>query len=113
MNNLIYIVIALALVGFLWGVLKFLFSKDSQKLKKEGKEFMLYGIITLFVMTSLGGLVYMLQSFISSTNYSKINIETDSIQYEEDAGGGNFNGVNYSEDSGGGNFNYDGLFDTN
>ncbi len=58
------IVIALATVGFLWGIVKILFNSDNELVKKEGRSFMLYGVITLFVMTSLWSLVNLLSDTI-------------------------------------------------
>ncbi len=57
---IIPILIGLALLTFLWGVLTYLFKKD----KEEGKNFMIWGIIALFVMTSVWGLVSILRSTI-------------------------------------------------
>jgi glucose uptake protein GlcU len=55
--------IALALVLFLWGVLRYLFSKDGPA-KKEARDFMMWGIVALFVMVSVWGLVKVLQDVI-------------------------------------------------
>lgn len=75
-NRLIYLCIGLALVGFLWGVLRFLFSGGNEKLKKDGKDFMVYGILVLFVMTSVWAIVYMVQSFVLDTPYQG-DVNTD------------------------------------
>jgi hypothetical protein len=69
MQGLVYLVISLALLGFLWGVVRFLFSGGNEKLKKDGRDFMIYGILILFVMTSLWGLVYLFRSFVFDTPY--------------------------------------------
>lgn len=66
-NQAISVVVALAVLGFLWGVVKLLFSSDNQIAKKEGKDFMMYGIFTLFVMTSVWGLVNLLSGAITPT----------------------------------------------
>lgn len=59
-NSTISVVIALAVLGFMWGVVKILFNPENEIVKKEGRSFMLYGIFTLFVMTSVWGLVNIL-----------------------------------------------------
>jgi hypothetical protein len=59
------VVISLALVGFMWGIVKILFNSDNEIAKKEGRAFMLYGILTLFVMTTFWGLVNLLNGTIS------------------------------------------------
>lgn len=51
------VLIALGVLGFMWGIVLYLFGKN----KDEGKTFMLWGIIALFVMTSVWGLVGILR----------------------------------------------------
>ena len=63
-NSAMYVVVGLAVFGFMWGVIKLLFSGDNQIAKKEGRDFMMYGILTLFVMTSVWGLVNLLNGTI-------------------------------------------------
>lgn len=56
---IIPIIFALALMFFLWGVMKFIGASDSAK-KEEGKKFIVSGLIGLFVMTSLWGIIKIL-----------------------------------------------------
>ncbi len=64
--RLIPIVIGLALLVFLWGVLRYLFSKEDTE-KGQAKSFMLWGIITLFVMVSVWGLVQIVSDTVFGT----------------------------------------------
>ncbi len=57
MNTAVVVVISLALVGFLWGIVKILFNPENEIVKKEGRNFMVYGIFILFVMTSVWAIV--------------------------------------------------------
>jgi len=57
---LIPIVIGLAVLVFLWGVLQYVL-RSSDAGKDEGRTFMLWGIIALFVMVSVWGLVNILR----------------------------------------------------
>lgn len=57
---LIPIVIGLGVLVFLWGVLKYVLN-SSDAGKAEGRTFMLWGIIALFVMVSVWGLVNILR----------------------------------------------------
>lgn len=50
------IVVALAILAFFWGLIKFIRSV-SETGKSEGKTFMIWGIVALFVMISVWGLV--------------------------------------------------------
>jgi len=51
---------AIALVYFLVGVVKYIASGGDENKRKEGTQMMLYGIIGLFVMVSVWGLVALL-----------------------------------------------------
>ena len=51
------VVIGIALLGFFWGLMKFIFSAGNEESKADGKKIMIYGIIALFVMVSVWGLV--------------------------------------------------------
>ena len=57
LNGLLPILIALAVAIFLWGVLKYIRASDNPDQRTEGRELMIYGIIAIFVMVSLWGLV--------------------------------------------------------
>jgi uncharacterized membrane protein len=57
MNSVVPLLIALAIVGFIYGIIKYFLNPDNEEKKKDGKSFMLWGIITLFVMVSIWGLV--------------------------------------------------------
>jgi len=47
----------LATAGFIWGVVQFFIYPDNEEKRKKSKSFMLWGIIALFVMVSVWGLV--------------------------------------------------------
>lgn len=47
----------LAVVGFIWGIIQFYLNPGNEEKRKNGKSFMLWGIIALFVMISMWGLV--------------------------------------------------------
>ena len=57
LNQVVPLLIGLAVVAFLWGVVMYLFGKD----KDGAKTFMLWGIIAIAVMVSIWGLVRILQ----------------------------------------------------
>lgn len=52
------LIFAIALVAFLWGIFQYFFSGAEKK--EEAKDFLLYGIIGLFIMVSVWGLVRIL-----------------------------------------------------
>lgn len=64
-NPLLAVVFALALVIFLWGVLKFIQSADDSKKRDEAKNNILWGLIALVVMVSVYSLVNVLLATFS------------------------------------------------
>lgn len=57
---LIPLVFTLALLFFFWGVAKYIWTQGDSK--EDGKKIMIWGIVALFVMSSVWGLVAFLQS---------------------------------------------------
>lgn len=57
MNAVVPLLVALAVVGFVYGIIKFFLNPDNEEKRKDGKNFMFWGIVTLFVMVSIWGLV--------------------------------------------------------
>jgi len=60
--SFIVLATAIALVVFIWGVVKMIFGlgdtgADPSKVKEEGKRRMVWGLIALFVLVSVWGLV--------------------------------------------------------
>ena len=51
------IVFGLALLFFFWGVAKFIFAQGNVNAKDEGKSIMVWGVIALFVMVSILGII--------------------------------------------------------
>ena len=50
----------LATALFLWGIITFLANADNEDARTQGRTFMIYGIIGLFVMIAVWGLVWVL-----------------------------------------------------
>ncbi len=51
------IVVAIALLGFFWGLVKFIFAQGDETAKADAKKIMLWGLIALFVMVAVWGLI--------------------------------------------------------
>lgn len=51
------IVVGLALLAFFWGLVKYIFSAGEEDAKKEGVRLMIGGIIAIFVIVSIVGIV--------------------------------------------------------
>ncbi len=61
------IVAALALLVFFWGLVKYIAKADDEKAKESGKNIMIWGVVALFVMFSVFGLVNFLQESFGTT----------------------------------------------
>lgn len=55
------IVMVLAVLTFFFGVARFIFSAESDQARAEGKWFLLWGVIGLFVMVAIWGIVLVIQ----------------------------------------------------
>lgn len=58
---LIPLLITLSIVLFIVGVIKYISKADEPAEREEGRNFMIYGIVALFVMVSIWGLVGIIQ----------------------------------------------------
>ena len=61
LNNLIGLFVTLAIVVFFWGLIKYLWSMGSED-AHEGLKIMFWGIIAIFVMVSIWGIIKLLQN---------------------------------------------------
>lgn len=51
------IVVALALLYFFWGLATYILNASNDEKKKEGKNIMIWGILALFIMVSVWGII--------------------------------------------------------
>ena len=56
-RQIIPLLVGVTLLSFFWGLAKFIRAAGDEKKITEGKEFMKWGIVGLFVMVSIWGLV--------------------------------------------------------
>ena len=68
------IIVALALLFFFYGLAKYILNSGDEEKKSEGKSVMIWGIIALFVMVSVWGLVNLLANTFEVTDGSTIDI---------------------------------------
>ncbi|MEK7179348.1 MAG: hypothetical protein AAB727_03805, partial [Patescibacteria group bacterium] len=75
LNALIPLIIGVALVGFLYGVAKFILAADDSSKREEGRQLMIWGVIGLFVMVSVWGIVNVVaQTFGIGASRSGLNL---------------------------------------
>jgi hypothetical protein len=72
-NTLIPILIALAVVYFMWGVIQYAIAKDEEA-KTGGRDAMIWGLVALLVLTSMWGLVNILKKTFGVTDSSAIQV---------------------------------------
>ncbi len=72
LNPLIILGFVVATVVFFYGIAEFIWSADSDTKREEGKKSILYGVVGLFIMFSVYGII----NFILDT----FNISKDDIQ---------------------------------
>src|SRR3990167_10950230 len=70
-NLLIPIAIAVALIVFFWGLIKYI--QSSGKGHEQGKNIMIAGLVSLFVMVSVWGIVRLAQSALGVDQNNTIN----------------------------------------
>jgi len=70
------IVVAIALLAFFWGLVKFIFAQGNEEAKGEGKKIMIWGLIALFVMVAVWGLVQFIADALEITPGGSIPLPT-------------------------------------
>lgn len=60
-GRLIPIVAGIALLVFFWGLVKFIWGAGSDASREQGRQVMLWGIVALFVLTSIWGILTFLR----------------------------------------------------
>lgn len=63
-NPIIGIIFALAVILFFYGVVKFLFYSENDDKRKEGRGHMIWGIIGMFIMVSVFGIIRLIMDTI-------------------------------------------------
>ncbi|MDR3571558.1 MAG: hypothetical protein P4L81_05210 [Candidatus Pacebacteria bacterium] len=71
LNAAIGLMVTLAIIAFFYGLIKYLFTGATEG-KADGLKVMLYGVITIFVMVSIWGLVRLLQSTFQVTSTTPV-----------------------------------------
>ncbi|MBX4199872.1 pilin [Candidatus Parcubacteria bacterium] len=67
-NRALPIVVGIALLGFFWGLARFVFAAGDPERQKEARQIMIWGVVALFVMTAVWGLVRFLADAIPGVN---------------------------------------------
>ena len=81
-NPIIIFLFALALVYFVYGLTKYLLAPSNEEVRKNSKQVMLWGVIGMFIMVSVFGIMNIL---LNTLNEKRIKINSGG-QYQVDVG---------------------------
>lgn len=82
LNAAIGLFITLAIVIFFWGLIKYLVEVGEKK--AEGLQIMFYGVVAIFVMVSIWGIIRLLQNTFKVTSTDPIipkGIQINTVSY--------------------------------
>ena len=71
-NPLIILLFALAVVYFLYGLARYLLSPENEEIRKSSKSHMLWGIIGMFIMVSVFGIMTLI---LTTLGESRIKLD--------------------------------------
>ena len=71
--NLIPVAFALAVLYFFYGMAKYILDSGNEEQKLAGKNIMINGIIALFVMVSIYGIINLLSNFTGADNNTAVS----------------------------------------
>lgn len=59
-QGVVAVLIGLAVVVFLWGLFKYITESNNESKRQDAKNYMIYGVVAIFIMISVWGLVEIL-----------------------------------------------------
>jgi hypothetical protein len=89
MNAFVPLLFGLAMLAFLWGMVKYIYKADKADARKEGRNMMIYSVVAFAVMLSIWGLALFLKNSFFAGSPSPVNINGST---GTDAGGTSGNG---------------------
>lgn len=92
LDQTIVLLVGIALLVFFWGLTKFLY-KGSEKAIEEGKNIMVWGVIALFVMVSVWGLVGFVGRTLGIYQWTEPGIQQKFYDLEPRKSGKGFFGI--------------------
>jgi hypothetical protein len=78
-QSLTPIVVALALLYFFWGLAKFILAAGNEVDRAKGRDIMIWGIVALFVMISVWGIVNLLDESLGLDTVDTVDVPSVNI----------------------------------
>lgn len=66
LNPIIFLLFAVAVLYFLFGLFKFIQNQDNETAQEEGKRHMIWGVIGIFLMVAVYGILDIIGSTVSN-----------------------------------------------
>jgi len=63
-NPLIGIIFVVAIAVFFWGIIEFIWNADNEEKRATGKNHIIWGLVGLLIMATVGGILEILQNFV-------------------------------------------------
>jgi len=91
-NPLILLMFAVAMVVFVWGIVQFISSEERGEGRQKGKRNLLYGIIGLFIMVSVFGIIRIIGATfgLEFGNLYIFDGTVEDVQFDDDDNSGFF-----------------------
>ena len=65
-NPIILLLFVLALLYFIWGVARYVIKADSDEQREQGKQHMIWGIVGMFIMVAVYGIIAIIKNTIGA-----------------------------------------------
>jgi hypothetical protein len=79
-STLIPFLMGIALIGFIWGIIKYVLHADNEKARKEGKDLMLYGVIAFAVVMSIWTIALFIKDVLFPSSVTPIVYEQNRVE---------------------------------
>ena len=86
---LVTLVVGVAVVVFIWGLVVFIAKSGDETAKEEGRRKMVWGIIAIFVMVSVWGIVRLISTSFLGTDNNNTALPPPGLPGASSGGGGN------------------------